>query len=81
MKPVAEMTEAEKEQVRAWIRNWKELGPILEELRTQSLRVVDTAASIQAFDWQTIMSELRPLSELKEAPEIVTKLEWLRTET
>ena len=33
MKPVAEMTEPEKAQIRAWIRNWEELGPILEQLR------------------------------------------------
>jgi hypothetical protein len=50
MKPVAEMTEAEKAQVRAWIRNWEELGPILERLRAESLRGVDTAAAIGSLD-------------------------------
>ena len=50
MKPVAEMTEAEKGQSRAWIRNWEETGPILERLRLESLRSVDTAAAIEAFD-------------------------------
>ena len=50
MKPVAEMSEVEKAQVRAWIRNWEETGPILERLRHQSLCHVDTAAAIEAFD-------------------------------
>jgi hypothetical protein len=50
MKPVAEMTEAEKEQVRTWIRTWETTGPILERLRMESLRTVDTGAAIEAFD-------------------------------
>jgi hypothetical protein len=50
MKPVAKMTEAEKAQVRTWIRNWQETGPILERLRLDSLRLVNTAAAIEAFD-------------------------------
>ena len=50
MKPVAEMTEQEKAQVRAWIKNWEELGPILEAMRYESLRRVDTAAAIQSFE-------------------------------
>jgi hypothetical protein len=50
MKPVAEMTEEEKAQVRAWIRNWQQIGPVLERLREQSIRQADTAAAIEAFD-------------------------------
>ncbi len=50
MKPVSEMTEAEKDQIRAWIRNWEETGPILERLRLESLSSVNTAAAIEAFD-------------------------------
>ena len=50
MKPVSQMTEAEKAQVRAWIRTWEQAGPILERLRLESLRRIDTAAAIQAFD-------------------------------
>lgn len=50
MKPVNEMTEAEKEQVRAWIRNWEKVGPILERLRFESIRNADTKAAIAAFD-------------------------------
>jgi hypothetical protein len=48
MKPVAEMTEAEKAQTRAWLRNWETLGPILEEVRRQSIRKAQTAAAIAA---------------------------------
>lgn len=50
MKPVAEMTDQEKAQARAWIKNWRELGPILEELRRDSLSRVNTAEAIEAFD-------------------------------
>jgi hypothetical protein len=50
MKPVDEMTEEEKAQTLAWIRNWERVGPILEKLRYESLRTVDTAAAIQAFE-------------------------------
>ncbi|MGI8966491.1 MAG: hypothetical protein ACR2H1_10455, partial [Limisphaerales bacterium] len=50
MKPVAEMTEQEKAQTRAWIKNWQELGPILEAERRKSIRRVNTAESIEAFD-------------------------------
>jgi hypothetical protein len=32
------------------------------------------------LDWELILSQLRPLCELKEAPEIVTRLERLRKE-
>jgi hypothetical protein len=50
MKTVAEMTEPEKDQVRDWIRRWKEVGPILEQLREQSIREADTPSAIKAFD-------------------------------
>jgi len=50
MKPVAEMTEQEKALTRAWIKNWQELGPILEVERRHSLRRVNTAEAIEAFD-------------------------------
>ncbi len=50
MKPVAEMTEQEKAQTRAWIKNWQELGPILDGLRRESLKQVNTAEAIEAFD-------------------------------
>ncbi|MBI4327802.1 MAG: hypothetical protein HY674_21425 [Chloroflexi bacterium] len=59
MKPVAEMSEQEKAQVRAWIRNWQELGPILEEMRWASLSHVDTAAAIEAFDLAYKSARLR----------------------
>ncbi len=44
------MTEQEKEQTRTWIKNWEELGPILEDLRAASLRLVDTQEAIAAFE-------------------------------
>jgi hypothetical protein len=50
MKAVAQMSEAEKAQVRTWIQAWQTAGPILERCRRESLRQVDTAAAINAFD-------------------------------
>ena len=50
MKPVAEMTEQEKAQVRAWIKNWQEVGPVLEEERRKSIRRMNTAEAITALD-------------------------------
>ncbi|MCX7048703.1 MAG: hypothetical protein NTX50_24850 [Candidatus Sumerlaeota bacterium] len=32
------MTKREIEQTRAWVENWKTLGPILEEMRRKELR-------------------------------------------
>jgi hypothetical protein len=62
MKPVAEMTETEKAQTRAWLRNWETLGPILEEVRRQSIRKAQTAAAIAAFDgaFETALRDLPP---------------------
>lgn len=62
MKPVAEMTEAEKAQTRVWLRNWETLGPILEEVRRQSIRNAQTAAAIAAFDgaFETAVRDLPP---------------------
>jgi hypothetical protein len=50
MKTVAEMSDLEKAQTRAWIKNWQELGPILEGMRRDDIRHADTANSIPAFD-------------------------------
>jgi hypothetical protein len=50
MKTVAEMSEQEKAQTRAWIKNWQELEPILEGMRRDSLQFVNTADAIGAFD-------------------------------
>jgi hypothetical protein len=50
MKGVARMTEREKELTRAWIRNWAEVGPMLEQMRLDSLKRVNTAEAIEAFD-------------------------------
>jgi hypothetical protein len=50
MKPVSDMSEEEKAQTRAWIKNWQELGPILEEMKRDSLKRVNTADAIEAFD-------------------------------
>jgi hypothetical protein len=50
MKPVAEMTEQEKAQVRAWIKNWQEVTPILEEVRAEEIRATDTVSAMEVLD-------------------------------
>lgn len=50
MKAAAEMTAEERAQIRAWIKNWEELGPILEAEWRASLKRVSTAEAIEAFD-------------------------------
>ena len=62
MKPVADMTEGEKDQVRAWIRTWERVGPILEGLRRETIRTADTARAIAAFDgaFETALRDCPP---------------------
>jgi hypothetical protein len=50
MKPVAEMTEPEKAQVRAWIKNWQEVGLILEAEKRKAIRRVNTAEAIASLE-------------------------------
>jgi hypothetical protein len=50
MKNIPEMTEQEKIQARAWIQNWREIGPMLENLKRGALKRVNTAEAIEAFD-------------------------------
>ena len=50
MKPVAEMTEEEKKQTLAWIRNWAEVSPILEEIRAGEIRATETVAAMEILD-------------------------------
>lgn len=41
------MDEQEEQRVRMWVRNWQELGPILERLRDQEIRHTDTTTAIE----------------------------------
>jgi len=50
MKPVAEMTEEEKALIRAWIRNWQEVGPMLEQIRANEIRASDTVRAMEMLD-------------------------------
>ena len=44
------MKTSETEQLRAWVENWKVLGPKLEELRRQRIRTASTEEAIRQFD-------------------------------
>ena len=41
------MDEREKQRVRQWIQNWEAAGPVLERLRDEAIRNIDTAAAIE----------------------------------
>jgi hypothetical protein len=45
-----DQTAKERAQMLAWVQNWRELTPILEELRRKEIREVTTVTSIAAFD-------------------------------
>ena len=49
MRNVPEMTDQEKDRVRAWIQNWREIGPMLENLKRGALKRVDTAEAIAGY--------------------------------
>jgi hypothetical protein len=70
MKPVAEMSESEACQVRAWARNWAELTPVLEEMRAEQIRSADTEQALRnlddAFDSAVWLQAPRPSSGLIE---------------
>ncbi len=67
------MDETEREKMRLWVNNWKELGPILEELRLKSIRESEASKSILQLDGAS-----PSLAELKYEPEIVDRLEQIR---
>ena len=76
MKPVSQMSEAEKAQVRAWIRTWEETGPILEKLRLKSLRHVNTAAAIESFGLAYKSARLH--SPRRRSSGLVEQQRWFR---
>ena len=77
MNPVADMTELEKIQTRAWIRNWAETGPLLEAQRDAELRVTNTVKAMllldDAFASAVWMNPPRPTSGLVEQQEIYAR--------
>ena len=50
MKTLVEKSEHDLVQVGAWIRNWRELGPILEAIRHGEMRQTDTVAALEVLD-------------------------------
>jgi len=59
------MTEAEKTQAQKWVDNWKILGPILEKMRDEDIRVTDTMAMIQTSNllFRDAVKNFPPLEE------------------
>jgi hypothetical protein len=76
MKTVAKMSEQEKAQTRAWIKNWQELGPILEEMRRDSLQHVNTADAIGAFGLAYKSARLH--SPRRETSGLVEQQRWFK---
>ena len=51
-----------REECRAYACRWKELGPLLEQIRDQDIRQADTASAIQSFNhaFRTALRDLPP---------------------
>ena len=43
----SQLTDHEREQLREYVERWKEVGPILEEIRRRELENTDTQEAIQ----------------------------------
>ena len=41
------MDTQQEQRERQWVRNWKAVGPVLEELRAEAIRRTDTALAIE----------------------------------
>lgn len=56
------MTLEEKELTRKWFRNWRELAPLLEDLRREAIRSANTPKAIAAFDgvFETALRDCPP---------------------
>ena len=76
MKPVSEMTEQEKTQIRDWIRNWEVVGPVLEAERYKAIRDVNTAEAIASFDLAYKSARLHCPS--REASGLVEQQRWFK---
>jgi hypothetical protein len=50
MKELHEMNEAEKQQMRDYVKRWETLGPILEKIRADEIRKSDTFGALAVFD-------------------------------
>jgi hypothetical protein len=44
------MTTHKKQQLRAWVENWKKTGPELERMRYEEIRNADTRQAIEDLD-------------------------------
>jgi len=68
----------EREQLREWARNWKELGPILEGIRHGEIREADNIAGLQqlgrAINYATRTTPPRETSGLVEMQIYLAKL-------
>lgn len=77
MKPVAEMTEQEKAQIRAWVKRWEEIGPVPEAERAGQIRSTDTRRAMEllddAFTSAVWLNPPRPGSGLVEQQEIFSR--------
>ena len=76
MKPVSEMTEEEKTQIRAWIRNWEAVGPVLEAERYKAICSVNTAEAIASLDLAYKSARLHCPS--RESSGLVEQQRWFK---
>jgi hypothetical protein len=68
----------ERERLREWVQNWKELGPILDAIRQQEIREADNVAGLRqlgrAINYATRTAPPRQESGLVEMQICLAKL-------
>lgn len=68
----------DREKMRLWVENWKQTGPILEEIRRKEIRELDTRETIasleRAFNYATGNFAPRSTSGIAEMQDWFAKL-------
>lgn len=66
----------EREQMREWVRTWKQAGPELERIRIEEMRASDPSDTARAFTGLSLLKNLpdRPLTGLIEQQALFARL-------
>ncbi len=68
----------EREQIRRWVQNWKELGPILDVMKQQEIRDEDNVTGlrqlVRAIDYATRREPPCQVSGLVEMQSLLSKI-------
>ncbi|MBM3754922.1 MAG: hypothetical protein FJW38_13190 [Acidobacteria bacterium] len=71
----------EREQMRRWVQNWKELGPILENIRREEIVAADNVAVMAVLAGAFNDAATLPMCETSGLVEMQRSLSKLRPKT